>query len=193
VVSPRSLLSCLAVVLFVFCGLAFAADETAAVSPDGYKLRAGDMLVISVWKETDLQGEVLVRPDGGISFALAGELPAAGHTVAELTSMLETKIRKFIPDAVVTVSVKAAGGNRIYVIGKVTRPGDFPLIGPIDVVQALTLAGGSTPFANTNAIRILRREGDREISIPFRYGDIEHGRRLSQNILLRNGDTVVVP
>jgi polysaccharide export outer membrane protein len=193
VVSPRSLLSCLAVVLFVFCGLAFAADEPAAVSPDGYKLRAGDMLVISVWKETDLQGEVLVRPDGGISFALAGELPAAGHTVAELTSMLETKIRKFIPDAVVTVSVKAAGGNRIYVIGKVTRPGDFPLIGPIDVVQALTLAGGSTPFANTNAIRILRREGDREISIPFRYGDIEHGRRLSQNILLRNGDTVVVP
>ena len=192
-VSPRSLLSCLAVVLFVFCGLAFAADEPAAVSPDGYKLRAGDMLVISVWKETDLQGEVLVRPDGGISFALAGELPAAGHTVAELTSMLETKIRKFIPDAVVTVSVKAAGGNRIYVIGKVARPGDFPLIGPIDVVQALTLAGGSTPFANTNAIRILRREGDREISIPFRYGDIEHGRRLSQNILLRNGDTVVVP
>jgi polysaccharide biosynthesis/export protein len=193
VVSPRSLLSCLVVVLFVFCGLAFAADEPAAVSPDGYKLRAGDMLVISVWKETDLQGEVLVRPDGGISFALAGELPAAGHTVAELTSMLETKIRKFIPDAVVTVSVKAAGGNRIYVIGKVARPGDFPLIGPIDVVQALTLAGGSTPFANTNAIRILRREGDREISIPFRYGDIEHGRRLSQNILLRNGDTVVVP
>ena len=192
-VSPRSLLSCLVVVLFVFCGLAFAADEPAAVSPDGYKLRAGDMLVISVWKETDLQGEVLVRPDGGISFALAGELPAAGHTVAELTSMLETKIRKFIPDAVVTVSVKAAGGNRIYVIGKVARPGDFPLIGPIDVVQALTLAGGSTPFANTNAIRILRREGDREISIPFRYGDIEHGRRLSQNILLRNGDTVVVP
>jgi polysaccharide export outer membrane protein len=168
-------------------------DEPAAVSPDGYKLRAGDMLVISVWKETDLQGEVLVRPDGGISFALAGELAAAGHTVAELTSMLETKIRKFIPDAVVTVSVKAAGGNRIFVIGKVTRPGDFPLIGPIDVVQALTLAGGSTPFANTNAIRILRREGDREISIPFRYGDIERGRRLSQNILLKNGDTVVVP
>src|SRR5271156_2258883 len=162
-------------------------------SMDGYLLRPGDVLLVSVWKETDLQGEVLVRPDGGISFALAGELAAAGHTVAELTAMLETKIRKFIPDAVVTVSVKAAGGNRIYVIGKVTRPGDFPLIGPVDVVQALTLAGGSTPFANTNAIRILRREGDHEISIPFRYGDIERGRRLSQNILLRNGDTVVVP
>jgi polysaccharide biosynthesis/export protein len=193
VVSPLGLISRLAIVLFVLCGPVFAADEPAAVSSDGYKLRPGDLLVISVWKETDLQGEVLVRPDGGISFALAGELTAAGHTVAELTSMLETKLRKFIPDAVVTVSVKAAGGNRIYVIGKVARPGDFPLIGPIDVVQALTLAGGSTPFANTNGIRILRRDGDREISIPFRYGDIERGRRLNQNILLKNGDTVVVP
>ena len=196
-------------ILLALCGLSFAEEPAAAsvateaastaavsepaVSPDGYKLRPGDMLQISVWKETDLQGEVLIRPDGGISFALAGELEAAGRTVAELTSMLESKIRKFIPDAVVTVTVKAAGGNRIYVIGKVTRPGDFPLIGPIDVVQALTLAGGSTPFANTNGIRILRRDGDREVSIPFRYSDIEHGRRLYQNILLKNGDTVVVP
>lgn len=207
-VFPR-LIACLAILL-VLCGWSFAEEpaavtttaavpataavsESPAVSPDGYKLRPGDMLQISVWKETDLQGEVLIRPDGGISFALAGELEAAGRTVAELTSMLEGKIRKFIPDAVVTVTVKAAGGNRIYVIGKVTRPGDFPLIGPIDVLQALTLAGGSTPFANTNGIRILRRDGTREIAIPFRYSDIEHGRRLYQNILLKNGDTVVVP
>jgi polysaccharide export outer membrane protein len=177
----------------ILCGPALAADEPAAVSSDGYKMRPGDLLVVSVWKETDLQGEVLVRPDGGISFALAGELPAAGHTVAELTSMLETKIRKFIPDAVVTVTVKAAGGNRIYVVGKVNKAGDFPLIGPIDVMQALTLAGGATPFADTNGIRILRRDGDRQVSIPFRYRDIERGRKLSQNILLKNGDTVVVP
>jgi polysaccharide export outer membrane protein len=192
VISPLRLIS-LAVCLSILCGLALAADEAAAVSSDGYKLRPGDLLVVSVWKETDLQGEVLVRPDGGISFALAGELPAAGHTVAELTSMLETKIRKFIPDAVVTVTVKAAGGNRIYVVGKVNKAGDFPLIGPIDVMQALTLAGGATPFADTNGIRILRRDGDRQTSIPFRYRDIERGRKLSQNILLKNGDTVVVP
>ena len=195
-VFPR-LITC-AAMLLALSGLSLAGEPVAgsaatAVSSDGYKLRPGDVLLVSVWKETDLQGEVLIRPDGGISFALAGELEAAGRTVAELTTMLETKIRKFIPDAVVTVTVKAAGGNRIYVIGKVTRPGDFPLIGPIDVVQALTLAGGSTPFANTNGIRILRRDGNREISIPFRYGDIEHGRRLFQNILLQNGDTVVVP
>jgi polysaccharide biosynthesis/export protein len=206
VVFPRLIVGI--AILWALCGLCFAEEpaavsavaasaavvsESVVVSPDGYKLRPGDMLQISVWKETDLQGDVLIRPDGGISFALAGELEAAGRTVAELTTMLETKIRKFIPDAVVTVTVKAAGGNRIYVIGKVTRPGDFPLIGPIDVLQALTLAGGSTPFANTNGIRILRREGDREISIPFRYSDIERGRRLYQNILLKNGDTVVVP
>jgi polysaccharide export outer membrane protein len=89
--------------------------------------------------------------------------------------------------------VKAAGGNRIYVVGKVNKAGDFPLIGPIDVMQALTLAGGATPFADTNGIRILRRDGDRQTSIPFRYRDIERGRKLSQNILLKNGDTVVVP
>ena len=175
------------------CVAASAADGPPPVSTDGYKLRPGDMLQISVWKETDLQSDVLIRPDGGITFALAGEVQAAGHTVAELTSMLETRIRKFIPDAVVTVSVKAAGGNRVYVIGKVNRPGDFPLIGPIDVMQALTLAGGATPFADTNSIRILRREGDRQISIAFHYGDIERGRKLDQNILLKNGDTVVVP
>jgi len=179
--------------LLICCGTAFAADQPMPAPSDGYKLRPGDVLQVSVWKETDLQAEVLIRPDGGMSFPLAGELRAAGHTVGELTSMLETRIRKFVPDAVVTVAVKAAGGNRVYVIGKVNRPGDFPLIGPIDVMQALTLAGGATPFADTNGIRILRRDGEHEISIRFRYNDISRGRRLDQNILLQNGDTVVVP
>jgi polysaccharide biosynthesis/export protein len=179
--------------LLICCGTVFAADHPMPTLPDGYKLRPGDVLQVSVWKETDLQSEVLIRPDGGMSFALAGELQAAGHTVAELTSMLETRIHKFIPDAVVTVAVKSAGGNRVYVIGKVNRPGDFPLTGPIDVMQALSLAGGATPFADTNDIRILRRDGEHETSIHFRYHDIARGRRLDQNILLQNGDTVVVP
>jgi polysaccharide export outer membrane protein len=179
--------------LLICCGTGFAADRPIPAPADGYTLRPGDVLQVSVWKETDLQGEVLIRPDGGMSFALAGELHAAGHTVAELTSMLETRIRKFIPDAVVTVAVKSAGGNRVYVIGKVNRPGDFPLTGPIDVMQALSLAGGATPFADTNDIRILRRDGEHETSIHFRYNDIARGRRLDQNILLQNGDTVVVP
>jgi len=171
---------------------ASSADELDANS-DRYRLRPGDLLMISVWKETDLQSEVLIRPDGGISFALAGEIEAAGHTVGELTHLLEVRVRKYIPDAVITVTVKAAAGNRIYVIGKVTRAGDFPLTGPIDVMQALTLAGGATPFADLNGIRILRRDGDHQSSLRFHYNDIVHGRKLDQNILLQNGDTVVVP
>jgi polysaccharide export outer membrane protein len=183
-------LTCWTLLILLGFGTARAADPA---SVEGYLLRPGDILVVSVWKETDMQGEVLIRPDGGISFALAGELQAAGHTVDELTKMLETRVRKYIPDAVVTVSVKTVLGNRVYVIGKVNRPGDFPLSGPIDVMQALSLAGGATPFANTNGIRVLRRTGAGQVSIPFRYGDIEHGRKLDQNILLQSGDTVVVP
>jgi polysaccharide export outer membrane protein len=151
------------------------------------------VLTVNVWKETDLQGDVLVRPDGGLSFALAGELQASGKSVADLTKLLETRIRKYVPDAVVTVAVKAANGNRVFVIGKVNRPGDFPLVRPIDVMQALSLAGGATPFADTNGIRILRREGRQQTSIAFHYVDVERGRNLDQNILLQSGDTVVVP
>jgi polysaccharide export outer membrane protein len=207
---PRKPWSFLALCLIV-CrvpALAVGADAAAAPAastkpanppPDAgpvsaaYQIQPGDVLQVSVWKETDLTSEVLVRPDGGISFALAGELPAAGHTVAELTALLEQRIRKYEPDAAVTVSVKLASGNRVYVIGKVNHPGDFPINRPIDVMQALSLAGGATPFADTNAIRILRRDGAHETSISFRYGDIEHGRKLAQNILLQSGDTVVVP
>jgi polysaccharide export outer membrane protein len=164
-----------------------------AAARNRYQLQPGDVLQVTVWKETELTSEVLIRPDGGISFALAGELHAAGHTVGELTLMLEKRIRKFEPDAVVTVMVKSAAGNRVYVIGKVNHPGDFPLNRPIDVMQALSLAGGATAFADTNAIRVLRRDGDREESIAFHYGDVARGRRLDQNILLQSGDTVVVP
>jgi polysaccharide export outer membrane protein len=170
-----------------------ATPDMDFVTVAGYLLQPGDVLQVAVWKETDLTAEVLIRPDGGMSFPLAGELHAAGHTVEELTAMLEKRVRKFEPDAVVTVVVKAAAGNRVYVIGKVQRPGDFPLNRPTDVMQALSLAGGATPFADTNAIRILRRDGDRLSSIAFRYSDVERGRRLEQNILLQSGDPVVVP
>ncbi|MGA2399426.1 MAG: polysaccharide biosynthesis/export family protein [Steroidobacteraceae bacterium] len=175
-----------------FTPVATPTSNSNAVSKD-YLLQPGDELQIAVWKETDLTADVFIRPDGGISFPLAGDLPAAGHTVADLTAMLEKRVRRYEPDAVVTVMVKAAIGNRVYVIGKVNRPGDFALNRPIDVMQALSLAGGATPFANTNHIRVLRRDGDHIKAIAFRYGDVQRGRRLDQNILLKSGDTVVVP
>lgn len=169
---------------------AFAADTTPA---DVYKLQPGDLLQVVVWKETDLQSEVLVRPDGGISFPLAGDMQAAGHTTAELRSELETRVRILVPGAVVTVSVKAANGNRVFVIGKVNRPGDFALNRPIDVMQAISLAGGVTPFASADRISVLHRDGLRQTSVRFCYSQVAKGRNLQQNILLQSGDTVIVP
>jgi polysaccharide export outer membrane protein len=174
----------------LFASAAKSGDTKVA---SGYKLQPGDILQVVVWKETDLQSEVLIRPDGGISFALAGDIQAAGRTTDELRAELEARVRKLIPDAVVTVQVKLAAGNRVYVIGKVNHPGDFALIRPIDVLQALSLAGGATPFANTDGIRVLHRDGSRETSLRFRYSDVARGRHLEQNILLQSGDTVVVP
>jgi polysaccharide export outer membrane protein len=169
------------------------AQAVAPAAVPGYRLQPGDVLQVVVWKETDLQSEVLIRPDGGISFALAGDLQAAGRTTDEVRADLETRVRKLIPDAVVTVQVKAVTGNRVFVIGKVNRPGDFALIRPIDVMQALSLAGGTTPFADTNAIRVLHRDGIRQTASHFHYSDVAKGRHLEQNILLQSGDTVVVP
>lgn len=159
----------------------------------GYRLQPGDVLQVVVWKETDLQSEVVIRPDGGISFPLAGDLQAAGHTTDELRAALEQRVRKLVPDAVVTVEVKAPNGNRVYVIGKVNRPGDFALNRPIDVIQAISLAGGVTPFASTNQIRVIHRDGQRQTSVRFRYNDVAKGRHLEQNVLLQSGDTVIVP
>jgi polysaccharide biosynthesis/export protein len=178
------------VILALVSGIVRAED---ARIPAGYHLQPGDVLQVVVWKETDLQSEVLIRPDGGISFALAGDLQAAGLTTAELRTELETRVRKLIPDAVVTVSVKAPNGNRVFVIGKVNRPGDFPLLRPTDVMQALSLAGGATPFASTDRIRVLHRDGARQTSIRFRYSEVARGRNLDQNVLLQSGDTVIVP
>src|SRR5450631_3829020 len=173
--------------------VAGAGARAAEAVGDGYRLQPGDLLQVVVWKETDLQSEVLIRPDGGISFALAGDIQAAGRTTDELRAELESRVRRLVPDAVVTVQVKLASGNRVFVIGKVNHPGDFALIRPIDVMQALSLAGGATPFADTNAIRVLHREGSRQTSVRFHYGDVARGRHLEQNILLQSGDTVVVP
>jgi len=164
-----------------------------AVVADGYRLQPGDLLQVVVWKETDLQSDVLIRPDGGISFALAGDLQAAGLTTDQLRAQLESRVQKLIPDAVVTVSVKAPNGNRVFVIGKVNHPGDFPLLRPVDVLQAISMAGGLTPFASSNHIRVLHRDGPRQVSYRFRYNDVAKGRHLEQNVLLNSGDTVIVP
>jgi polysaccharide export outer membrane protein len=158
-----------------------------------YKIQPGDILEISVWREEYLERQVIVQPDGRVSFPLVGVLPAAGSTVDEVQSRVAERLTRFIPDPVVTVSIKEIRGNRIYVLGQVKDPGQFIINPRIDVVQALALAGGTTPFAELNDIKILRRSGERQTLIEFRYGDIARGRNLEQNIMLQSGDVVLVP
>lgn len=158
-----------------------------------YEVQPGDVLQISVWKETDLQAEVLVRPDGGISFPLAGDMHVEGMNITQITQALIERIQKYIPDPVVTVTTKSIGGNRVYVVGKVNRPGEYPFSRPVDVMQALSMAGGATPFASLSDIRILRRENGKQTAIKFDYNKVEEGKVLDSNIELRSGDTVVVP
>ena len=158
-----------------------------------YLVQPGDILQISVWKEKDLEREVLVRPDGGLSFPLAGEIKATGLTMEALRKEIEMRLTRYIPSPVVTVAVKQAAGSKIYVVGRVARPGEYIATRYLDVMQALSLAGGTTPFASENSIKILRRVNGVETAIPFKYGQVEGGRKLKQNIILQSGDVVVVP
>jgi len=167
--------------------------QPAGMNLPSYHLQPGDVMTISVWKETELQSEVLVRPDGGFSFALAGDVDAVGKTVEEIRAILVERLKRYIPNPVVTVAVKLIGGNRIYVVGRVNHAGDFPLSSPLDVMQAIALAGGTTPFAAINDIVILRRHNGEQQALHFHYSDVARGRELAQNVLLQGGDTVVVP
>ncbi len=146
-----------------------------------------------MWKEQGLERQVLVLPDGMISFPLAGHLRAAGRTAEELQAALVEKIKPFIPDAVITVSVQNVAGNKIYVIGQVNNPGEFSPAHPLTVMQALALAGGLTPFGDEDDIVILRHKSGEQIVLPFDDSDVKRGKNLELNIILESGDVVVVP
>ena len=177
--------------ILIFTGSATA--QQVARPDQGYKILPGDVLQISVWGEEDLQGQVLVRPDGGISFPLCGDISAKNRSVVDLQDEIADRLSRYVSDPVVTVSVAEVLGNKVYVIGQVTRPGFFVVNPQVDVLQALTMAGGTTPFANGNDIKILRRTGERQEVIEFRYNDVINGRKLEQNIILQSGDIVIVP
>jgi polysaccharide export outer membrane protein len=172
----------------------FLSTQAFALAADVYRLNPGDKLEITVWEEDKLKQEVVVLPDGTISFPLAGRVPAAGKTTDDLVILLRERLSKFIPDAEINIRLIAAEGNLIYVTGEVTKPGKFVMKGPTDVMQALSMAEGLTKFAKKNSIIVLRREADgRTRSLPFEYGDVEDGENIESNILLQSGDTIVVP
>jgi polysaccharide export outer membrane protein len=169
-------------------------SQASAQAVPTYTLNAGDTLDIAVWKEEDLtKKDVIVRPDGMFSFPLAGEINAVGHTVAQVEEQISSRLKKYIPEPVVSVSVKNLDGCRVYVIGQVSKPGSFVMNPRFSVLQALSLAGGLTPFAAANDIIILRGNGNAHNILPFHYGEVTKGRALNQNVLLEAGDVVVVP
>jgi polysaccharide export outer membrane protein len=162
------------------------------LTPD-YQIAPEDVLEITVWKEEGLTRQVLVRPDGGISFPLAGDIHAAGKTAPQLQQEITQRLEKFLSDPVVLVAVMKIVGNKIYVIGRVNKPGEYSPGRYVDVLQALSMAGGLTPFAAENDIKVLRKENGKDLVFPFRYSQVKAGDKLDQNITLKGGDVVVVP
>jgi polysaccharide biosynthesis/export protein len=161
-------------------------------APSDYVIGADDMLRISVWKEPELSEVLPVRPDGKISMPLLNDIPAAGLTPLQLKDSITEKLKKFIADPRVTVVVTAMNSQRVFVSGEVLHSGPIPLLPHMTMLQVLSQAG-FTQFANLKGIYLLRTENGKQEKIPFNYKEVIKGNRPEQNIMLKPGDTVVVP
>ncbi len=170
-----------------------ASKPVAATTDPGYVIGAEDVLNISVWKEPEVTRTVPVRPDGKISLPLINDIQAAGLTPAQLTALIMEKLNKYFTDPQVTVIVTAINSRRIYILGEVNRSGTYQLLPNMTVLQALSGAGGFSQFANLKGIYVLREENGKQIKFPFNYKEVIKGNRPEQNILLKPGDTIVVP
>lgn len=176
----------LVLALFIFTQASFAEAENYLINP-------GDVLDISVWNEEALKREVRVLPDGTIGFPLTGTISASGKSIETLKKEMTNKLKEYISEPVVSIAVKAAEGNAVYVTGQVRNPGKFIMTDPMNIMQVLSLAGGLTPFAAKDDIIILRKNPKGAESIRFEYSDLEEGEGLNTNHILKSGDVIVVP
>jgi polysaccharide export outer membrane protein len=172
---------------------ASATPAPAAAADPNYVIGADDVLDISVWKEPDVSRVVPVRPDGKISLPLVNDVQAVGVTPSELAATITADLKKYVNDPQVTVIVTQINSRRVYLVGEVARPGAFPLLPDMTVLQALASAGGFTTYANTKKIHILRMVNGHQIVFPFEYHDVLDGKKISENITLLPGDEIVVP
>lgn len=163
-----------------------------SASPD-YVVGPEDVLYVEFWQRDDMTKEVTVRPDGFIDLPLIGELDAKGKTPDELKQIITRKMTAYEKAPVVTVTVRKVQSYRIYVLGKVQRPGLFNPTQKVTVLQAMALAGGPTTFADEDKTVIIRRDGGSERQIPFVYSKVINGKYPKMNIILASGDTIVVP
>jgi polysaccharide export outer membrane protein len=167
--------------------------RASAGADASYKIGPQDVLRIDVWKEPEISRSVPVRPDGKVSLPLLNDVQAAGLTAMELANVISEGLKKFMNSPQVTVSISEINSRRVYVTGEVTRPGAYPLLPNMTVLQALTSAGGFTQFARIKSIYVLRTEGGKQVKHTFNYKDVVNGKRAEDNIVLLPGDTIVVP
>jgi polysaccharide export outer membrane protein len=160
--------------------------------PD-YIIGPGDILDISLWRDDALTKQVVVLPDGKISYPLIGEIIAGGRTIGDLKSEIAEKLVPYVPEPVLNIEVKQVNSMILYVIGRVNSPGRFVLNANVNVLQALSIAGGLNPFAKRSKIKIFRKQGDQTKVFPFNYDEVVDGVNLGQNITLQRGDVIVVP
>jgi polysaccharide biosynthesis/export protein len=168
------------------------AKQSATADPN-YVIGAQDVLDVDVWKEPDISRSVPVRPDGKISLPLLNDVQAAGLTPTQLASNITSELKKYMTDPEVAVIVTQINSQRIYILGEVARAGAYVLIPGMTVLQALSNAGGFTPFANTKKIYVIRQENSKQKKFYFNYKDVVGGKHAEQNIVLKAGDTIVVP
>jgi polysaccharide biosynthesis/export protein len=177
----------------LLAGLLYANIAFSVELPESYTLREGDVLDVSVWGEETLKKEVKVLPDGSITFPLAGRVDVSNATTTEVEKRITEKLKTYLPDPQVTVVISSIEGNRVYVIGKVLKPGPILLISPMTVMQALSQAGGLDKFADSGDLKILRTANGVQNTISVDYDDLINGKNLNSNILLKTGDTILVP
>ena len=198
--------ACVAAIFCIFLTLTHAqAQQTAGstqrtgsangaplVLPKGYVIGPEDVLSIVVWREKELSGEVVVRPDGKISLPLLNDVQAAGYTPEQLAEIVEKAAVKYVTDSDTTVIVKQINSRKVFVLGEVGKPGAFPLTSDMNVLQLIASVGGLAEFADKKNVMILRIENGRERRFKFNYNEVIEGKNLQQNIMLQPGDTVLV-
>ena len=164
-----------------------------ATTDSKYAIGPQDVIDIAVWKEPELTRTVPVRPDGKISLPLLNDVQAAGLTPAQLAEQITESLKKYVTDPQVTVIVTQINSQRIYILGEVNRAGAYPLLPNMNVLQGLSSAGGFTQFANLKKIYVLRTENGKQTKYPFNYKEVTNGKSADQNIILKAGDTIMVP
>ena len=184
------------IIFILFCLMCVEMSSGVAVAaekPEIYQLHQGDKVLISVWREETLQKEVVVLPDGSVTFPLIGRVEVAGLSTPEVEQSITAKLKKYFPEPIVTVVIIGTDGNRAYITGKVMRPGPLIISGPTSVLQAISMAGGFDKFADESSIKVIRTKTDGQVILPVNYKDIISGKNITTNIQLQAGDTLVVP